>query len=412
MIEARRDEEETPSHTGAEGSEGLAQRRRRCAGALVIAVALSGCGASLTGSESGDEEELEPPHLGCGLDGALRDEEEARKLRHAPPRAVRVPGVDDARDIALRGDIGCVARASGSVGCWRLGYGSDVSPVVELPGIVGATSIALAHHGGCASSTNGEVICWSGTLVPKVEVAVAKVPGVAGAKRLVDGGPHWAGCAFDGTPEPMCFSVSYGSNFGAPMIEPSGAERLSYPGGIAELAVGANHICVVRADRRVVCTGNDDHGELGVRGRDAGNEARQPVSEPTAAKSVGAGFLTSCALSVSGEIRCWGGDHHGQRGDGHANDGRVRLRARALSVGPTHACAIDDDEGGVHCWGANRHGQLGDGTFEDRASPVAVRGVRGAVAVATDMENSCAIDRDGSVWCWGALASCLVEPCP
>jgi alpha-tubulin suppressor-like RCC1 family protein len=73
----------------------------------------------------------------------------------------------------------------------------------------------------------------------------------------------------------------------------------------------------------------------------------------------------------------------------------------------THACAWRPG-GGVWCWGANTHGQLGDGTHEDQLRPIAVPGLDEVVQVSVRASapsttgHSCAVNRSGEVWCWGA----------
>ncbi|MBX3213300.1 MAG: hypothetical protein KF850_14790 [Labilithrix sp.] len=64
-------------------------------------------------------------------------------------------------------------------------------------------------------------------------------------------------------------------------------------------------------------------------------------------------------------------------------------------------CVLLDD-GTVACWGANAAGQLGRGEGEDEplvdsSTPAKVVGL----ANVTSLDHTCAVDKDGSVWCWG-----------
>lgn len=72
-----------------------------------------------------------------------------------------------------------------------------------------------------------------------------------------------------------------------------------------------------------------------------------------------------------------------------------------LAVGAEHACALR--EGRVHCWGRNGCGQLGDGGQRDRWTPAAVPWLRDIAHVFAEGDRSCAVDRSGAAWCWGAL---------
>jgi alpha-tubulin suppressor-like RCC1 family protein len=73
----------------------------------------------------------------------------------------------------------------------------------------------------------------------------------------------------------------------------------------------------------------------------------------------------------------------------------------AIAVGDSHSCALARD-GRIFCWGANDMGQLGDGTTQDRdTADIPVTGVDDAVAISAGIRFSCAVRADGSVWCWG-----------
>jgi alpha-tubulin suppressor-like RCC1 family protein len=72
----------------------------------------------------------------------------------------------------------------------------------------------------------------------------------------------------------------------------------------------------------------------------------------------------------------------------------------AVGTGQGHTCALRRD-GGVWCWGGNAEGQLGDGTREDRTRAVMVAIPGGARALGVGQAMTCAIDRGGSLWCWG-----------
>lgn len=71
-------------------------------------------------------------------------------------------------------------------------------------------------------------------------------------------------------------------------------------------------------------------------------------------------------------------------------------------TGGSHTCALADN-GLVSCWGANEKGQLGTGDTNPRPAPTAVAGLDGGVTTIGATENgTCAIKKDGTVWCWGA----------
>lgn len=82
------------------------------------------------------------------------------------------------------------------------------------------------------------------------------------------------------------------------------------------------------------------------------------------------------------------------------NSGRVHLIADVAGYFslPPITCA----DGCVYAWGSNDYGQLGTGS-NDRsiATPAAVYGLSGVVAVSGGADNGYALKADGTVWAWG-----------
>jgi alpha-tubulin suppressor-like RCC1 family protein len=86
-----------------------------------------------------------------------------------------------------------------------------------------------------------------------------------------------------------------------------------------------------------------------------------------------------------------------------------------VAVGGRHACAITS-LGHVVCWGHNESLQLGVPSVADSCAlgasdypcsdaPVPVPGLEAVVELALSNTTSCALDRDGRVWCWGVSQS-------
>jgi alpha-tubulin suppressor-like RCC1 family protein len=91
------------------------------------------------------------------------------------------------------------------------------------------------------------------------------------------------------------------------------------------------------------------------------------------------------------------------RGPGEAPS----LRWRSVAVGWDHACALSQ-QGRVYCWGGNPFGELGSGArrmFTTAVAPVAVAGGRVFAEVHVGERHTCALEPDGTPWCWGLLAN-------
>ena len=125
---------------------------------------------------------------------------------------------------------------------------------------------------------------------------------------------------------------------------------------------------------------------------------------------VAAGLLHACALKGDGTLWCWGANGFGQLGDATLDDKASPVPVTALgsdvvqvTAGDDSTCALKRD-GTVWCWGANHNGQLGNGTTTDSSTPTQAAALGSMVAeVATSSSSylTCARKLDGTLWCWG-----------
>jgi alpha-tubulin suppressor-like RCC1 family protein len=120
----------------------------------------------------------------------------------------------------------------------------------------------------------------------------------------------------------------------------------------------------------------------------------------------------------------WGGDNHSQHGDGTTtlpnsgghNSATLPRQVTALGTdnvrleaGGSTTCAIKKD-GSLWCWGSNNDGQLGVGVAPQYSDPNPHCGAPAAVTalgntvtdVALGANHACAVKKDGSLYCWGA----------
>lgn len=111
---------------------------------------------------------------------------------------------------------------------------------------------------------------------------------------------------------------------------------------------------------------------------------------------VGNGF---CGIRTDSTAVCW------ERGSATQTPVGGLSRLVQVASGSAHSCFIDADRV-LSCIGSNSAGQLGDGTTVPRESAVRPMGTSPVRAVfAEGGTQSCALDLDGGVWCWGGAGS-------
>lgn len=166
----------------------------------------------------------------------------------------------------------------------------------------------------------------------------------------------------------------------------------------------------------------------------AASVAAQDAAAPRF-RALSAGDHFTCGLTVDGRAYCWGANYLAQLGTAEArstcSDDLVdaapcsrfplpvaaRTKFVSLSAGSYHACAIDV-EGAVWCWGDAEDGSLGvqpvpdlcqvrgpmfgpNGLRQCAHSPVRVPVPGRFVAISSGANTSCALDDQGTAWCWG-----------
>ena len=143
-------------------------------------------------------------------------------------------------------------------------------------------------------------------------------------------------------------------------------------GTVVQLAVGRTHSCALTASGEVRCWGGNSSGQS------------TPPGDLELVAQLALGESHSCALTVSGQVRCWGSNSVGKATP------PVGLVFAQLSVGDDHSCAVTVS-GQVRCWGAN---------FNDQSTPPDDLGL--VMQLTAGYLHSCAVTKSGSqVRCWG-----------
>jgi alpha-tubulin suppressor-like RCC1 family protein len=280
---------------------------------------------------------------------------------------------------ACDGQHTCVLTISGAVKCW--GYGGD------------------GQLGNAASSNYLTPVDVSG--VPSGVVAISAGGGQSGHQTCVLMRSGAVKCW--GHPSSFFFEMS---------------------SGVAAISISGYHTCAITTSGAVKCWGSGTSGQLG-------NGAFLDSDTPVDVSGLSSGVVaisatnglnpysgqvggTTCALTTSGAVKCWGVAYQGQLGNGVTDRNGFMQNSNtpvdvsglssgvvAISAGGLHICALMTS-GAVKCWGHGAYGQLGNGATSNSNTPVDVSGLSsGVVAISAGGVHNCALMTSGAVKCWG-----------
>ena len=165
---------------------------------------------------------------------------------------------------------------------------------------------------------------------------------------------------------------------------------------ITHLSLSNVSSCALTSTGAMKCWGSNAYGQIGTL---ASNQQKTPIDVPGFTNNISAiavGDSRMCALTTAGEVKCIG------NGVADSNNPGISAGAISISSGYANSCALMS-YGGVKCWGDNWTGQLGSGTWVNTSPAVQVKGLTsGVTAITSGIMHSCALLSSGSVKCWGA----------
>lgn len=325
------------------------------------------------------------------------------------------------QDVVFGGDAaGNVSRRQ--FARWKLGCISLLTLLfawVSNSVFAAASSIAVGNDHACAVTTSGAVQCWGSNAYGQlgdnsfvIRSAPVAVSGLASGVASVGAG--WIhSCALTSAGGVRCWGANFDGQLGNGSTTTSAVpvNTTGLTAGVAVLSVGQGHNCAVTTAGALKCWGANSYGQLG----DGTTTARSTPIDVTGlgsgVASVATGNGHTCAQMTSGGVKCWGANANGQLGDGTTTSRLTPVDVSglpsgisAIVAGYLSTCAITSS-GTMKCWGYNAFGQLGDGTSTQRTTPVDVVGVSGVAEIAAGWYHTCARRTDGALVCWGANVS-------
>jgi len=385
------------------------------------------CGDGYLNDYEGCDQDSFPPSMTCSTERLF-----SGQLTCTEDCVLDLSGCHGAVALSTGQSHVCVLDDLGLAYCWgaggggRLGDGGTANrdrpvPVVMPQGIsFSSVSAGTAHT--CALDTAGAAWCWgsglsgrlgNGAVTNQTTPTPVTMPAGRTFTAIAAGDSHT--CAIDNRGQGWCWGAGGTGQLGngQTMTEAIVPTAVTMPLATTFTAItaGHGHTCAITDTAALRCWGYNNVGQVG------NNQNNNTLPTPTdvVAPGIGfiqvdAGYMTTCAVSVSGEPYCWGFNNRGQVGDGTTTNRLVPFPvlmpggfpSSRVAVHAIHACALSV-AGELHCWGGGEDGELGLGQVTETLEPTLVGYLSNDTVFAMDARDkgTCVLAGEGMVWCWG-----------
>ncbi len=303
-------------------------------------------------------------------------------------------------------------------GYGQLGNGTttDSNTATAVIGLTDAVSVVAGDLHSCALKANGTVVCWGnnpngqiGDGISSYRTTATAVIGVTDAVSVSAGDSHT--CALKADKTVVCWGSNYDGQIGDGTSSNNRATATAVIGltDAVSVSAGSYHTCALKADKTVVCWGSNGAGQIGdgTLGSANNRATATAVVGLTDAVSITGGSSHSCALKADKTVVCWGENRYGQLANGTTAATTTLSTitgltdAVSIAAGANHNCALKAN-GTVACWGYNNYGQIGNASSGNAVtSPFTITALTDVKAVTGGYYHTCALKGDGSAACWG-----------
>lgn len=312
-----------------------------------------------------------------------------------------VIGITEVKKISASDTHTCaIAGIDSAVYCWgsndsgQLGisteYSSSLVPEIahgyRSPTLTKAIDVSTGNKHACALRDEGPLICWGSQLngrlgngvvsenvkaFPVIVRSYENGQPVENAVQVVSGVAH--SCVLQYDEHVKCWGSNAYGQLGDNSAEQELSRAQEVPGldGIKQISAGFYHTCALSKVGKVYCWGDNSAFQLGHKDAEKNDEPMIVTGlNGDEIDAIVAGGFHTCALLKSNELKCWGSNSYGERGDENTDASEkpvlveIGLVDRVAAGGGT-TCAREKGSKQVNCWGYNFFGQLGNDTSDD-----------------------------------------------
>jgi alpha-tubulin suppressor-like RCC1 family protein len=304
----------------------------------------------------------------------------------------------------------CALTDKGIVYCWGANDRSQLgtsdrarnlipNKVYELSNVV---EIATGRDFACARISDGGVRCWGrgdlgqtgdGGETNNDRIFASVIPNINSAIGLVAGQSH--ACALLEDKSVVCWGENQFWQLGNAL---STFERVPIVvSGIPEaiqISSGINHVCVLAESGFSYCWGDNRFGQLGIGNKSVFKNLPSVVLGITKVKTLQLGADTSCAITSTPAVKCWGWGQDGQIlgadiGNQYFPQDTSLGNLVIVAPGRTKACGIFNTENSslLYCWAKEIGAYPATGPA--------------AISVSLGYDHGCAVTSLGFIQCFG-----------
>ena len=268
--------------------------------------------------------------------------------------------------VSAGGVHSCGVRTDNTLHCW-----GDNSDGQSSPPSGQFLTVSAGYQHSCGLATDNTVHCWGRDIAGET-----RAPG--GEFIAVSAGSSFS-CGVRTNNSIQCWGINDHGRATPPIVPglvetPEASSGVAATSGLTVISAGNRHACAIRADKSVVCWGDNTESQL-----------NSPQGEFL---TVSAGAFHTCAIRVDNTLACWG-----HNPDGQASPPQGEFLT--VSAGAFHTCAVsvlENNDLSGQCWGFSAQG---------RTTP----GIALYSDVSAGLYHSCGLKTDKTVQCWGDNAS-------